>query len=209
MQREDLIKLFLSFKQEDFWKNVDLHIHTNESDGKLSPEEIIEYVEKNNLKWFSITDHNCTKAYENENIKNHPKIINGVEFDCCYKGVLVHILGYGIDTNNEEIKYLLAKNKAEATHNLCRIFHLRNVQEVIEKIHKAGGLAILAHPCCYYAFSLDKFIKELKDFGIDGIEAYYEYGRLRKYFKFHFEKTVHKIAEKYNLIKTGGTDKHN
>ena len=29
-------------------------------------EEIIDYVEKNDLKWFSITDHNSVKAYENE-----------------------------------------------------------------------------------------------------------------------------------------------
>ena len=208
MQREELIKLFLSFKQEDFFTNVDMHSHTKESDGKLSPEEIIKYAEKNNLKYFSITDHNCLKAYENEAIKNHPNIITGVEFDCYYKGNLIHILGYGIDINNEEIKTLLAKNKNEATHNLCRIFHLRNPKEVINKIHNAGGLAILAHPCCYYTYPLSNFINSLVKLGIDGVEAYYEYGRLRKYFKFHYEKTVHKIAEKYNLIKTGGTDKH-
>lgn len=208
MQKEELIKLFLSFKEEDFLNKIDLHIHTNESDGKLSSEEIIEYVEKNNLKYFSITDHNSIKAYENEKIKNHPNIIIGVEFDCFYKGNLIHILGYGIDTNNEDIKSLLAKNKTETNHNLYRIFHLRKTKEVIEKIHKAGGLAILAHPCCYPTLSLDKLIKDLKNLGIDGIEAYYKYGRLRKYVKFHCEKTVHKIAEKYNLIKTGGTDKH-
>lgn len=209
MQKEELINLFSSFTAQDFFNNVDLHIHTTESDGKLSPEKIIEYVKEKNLKYFSITDHNSIKAYEKENVKNHPQIIYGVEFDCFYQGNIIHILGYGIDLNNQEIQSILAKNKAQTNHNLCRIFHLKNPKEVIEKIHKAGGLAILAHPCCYYTFSLDKFIKNIKDLGIDGVEAYYKYGRLRKYFKFHFEKTVHKIAKKYNLIKTGGTDKHN
>ena len=185
-----------------------MHIHTNESDGKLSPDEIIEYVKNNNIKLFSITDHNSIKAYENKKVINHPNIITGVEFDCYYKGNLIHILGYGIDINNQEIKPLLAKNKDEANHNWCRIFHLRNTKEVIEKIHNAGGLAILAHPCCYPTLSLDRLIKNLKNTGIDGVEAYYKYGRLRKYFKFHSIKTVKKLSDKYNLLKTGGTDKH-
>ena len=103
----------------------------------------------------------------------------------------------------------MAKNKAETNHNFCRIFHLRNAKEVIEKIHKAGGLAILAHPCCYPTLSLDSLIKDLKMQGIDGVEAFYKYGRLRKYVKFHSATTVKKIAEKYELLKTGGTDKHN
>lgn len=208
MQSEELKKLFLSFKEADFLDKIDLHIHTIESDGELTPTEILEYANKNNLKYFSITDHNSIKAYEIEEIKNHPNIILGVEFDCFYKGNLIHILGYGIDVNNEELKTILAKNKQETNHNIYRIFHLRNAKEVIKKIHKAGGLAILAHPCCYPTLSLDSLIKSLKNDGIDGIEAFYKYGRLRKYVKFHSEKTVKQIAEKYDLIKTGGTDKH-
>ena len=208
MQKEELKKLFLSFKKEDFLQDVDLHIHTNESDGVLSPEEIIEYAQKNNLKHFAITDHNSIKAYENEAIKNNPNVITGVEFDCYFKGNVIHILGYGIDTNNPELKPLLAKNRNEANHNLCRIFHLREPKKVVETIHNAGGLAILAHPCCYPTLSLEGLIKDIKTLGIDGVEAYYKYGRLRKYFKFHKESTVEKIADKYNLIKTGGTDKH-
>lgn len=209
MQKEELKKLFLSFKEEDFLNKVDLHIHTTESDGELTPEEIIEYVEKNQIEYFSITDHNSIKAYQKEEIRNHPKVIMGVEFDCFYKGNLIHILGYGIDINNEDLKTILAKNKHETNHNIYRIFHLRNTKEVIEKIHKAGGLAILAHPCCYPTLSLDKLIKNIKNLGIDGVEAFYKYGRLRKYVKFHSESKVKQIAEKYELIKTGGTDKHN
>ena len=209
MQKEELKKLFLSFKEEDFLNKIDLHIHTSESDGELNPDAIVDYVNKSNLEYFSITDHNSIKAYENDNVKNHQKIIFGVEFDCFYKGNLIHILGYGIDLNNEELKTILAKNKAETNHNIYRIFHLRNAKEVIEKIHKAGGLAILAHPCCYPTLSLDDLIKDLKMQGIDGVEAYYKYGRLRKYVKFHSQETVKKIADKYELLKTGGTDKHN
>ena len=46
------------------------------------------------------------------------------------------------------------------------------------------------------------------DIGLDGIEVYYPYPRWRKYIKFSSPDSVEKIAEKYHLLKTGGTDLH-
>ncbi len=50
--------------------------------------------------------------------------------------------------------------------------------------------------------------KKTKNLGMDGIEVYYPYTRHRKIVKFHIIKNVEKVADKYNLIKTGGTDEH-
>ncbi len=55
---------------------------------------------------------------------------------------------------------------------------------------------------------LDKFVKELVEMGLDGIEVYYPYPRWRKYIKFSNPEGIEKIADKYHLIKTGGTDCH-
>ena len=44
-------------------EKIDLHIHTNKSDGKLSPKEVIDTAVKNGLKWISITDHDTIDAY--------------------------------------------------------------------------------------------------------------------------------------------------
>ena len=85
----------------------------------------------------------------------------------------------------------------------------RHVKGLIKAIHQAGGIAVLAHPACYWALSLEKLIKDLLKIGLDGIEVYYPYPRFRSIVKFHSEKTVLRIAEKYpQLIKTGGTDFH-
>ena len=45
----------------DFQKNslVDLHVHSNLSDGVYSPEELIELAIKRGIKALAITDHNC------------------------------------------------------------------------------------------------------------------------------------------------------
>ncbi len=208
MRREELKKLLSSFNEEDYYKNVDFHIHSNESDGKMTPNKIVEQAKEKRLKYISICDHNNIDAYLSTNILSEDMVITGVEFDCIYKGVLIHILGYGIDVDNNGIKSLFSKSKMGRSCNLYRLLKLRSPKEVIEKINDAGGIAVLAHPCCYWTFNLDNFIKELAEKGLCGVEVYYPYNGLRSVVKFHSRKNIAAIADKYNLIKTGGTDSH-
>jgi sugar phosphate isomerase/epimerase len=56
--------------------------------------------------------------------------------------------------------------------------------------------------------SLENFIKELVTLGLEGLEVYYPYKRHRKIIKFHTIAAVKRIAEKFNLIQTGGSDTH-
>ena len=70
-------------------KKIDLHIHTNVSDGALSPKEVIDEAYKNGVSVIAIADHDITDAYndelfsyaENKNIK----IISAVEISTRYK----------------------------------------------------------------------------------------------------------------------------
>ena len=208
MIRKEIKKLLLSLTEEDFYKNVDLHIHSCESDGIMTPYEIVIQAKERGLKYIAISDHNTLDAYLYTNILKEDIVIPAIEFDCFYKGVLIHILGYGINIDSRELKPLLAKSRLGKTFNLYRLLKLRNPKEVIEKIKKAGGISVLAHPCCCWTFNLDKFISELKDCGLEGVEVFYPYKRLRKILKFHSGEKVADIADKYNLIKTGGTDSH-
>lgn len=208
MIREELKNLLTSFTEEDYRKNVDLHIHSNESDGKISPCEILETAKKIGMKYISITDHNTMASYKNVEFQHSNIIIPATEFDCIYQGVYIHILAYGIDINNEEIKQIIAKNEAESKCKLTRLFKLRDSKKVIEIIKKAGGISVLAHPACYPVINLDLFIKSLIEIGLEGIEVFYPYKRLRSIVKFHKRKTVYNIAKKYNLIMTGGSDFH-
>ena len=208
MIREDLKNIFLSLKEDDFYKNADLHIHSYESDGVLSPLEIVKQAKERNLKYIAITDHNTIEAYINTNILSENFIIPAIEFDCFYKGTLLHILGYGIDIDNKPLKELFAKTKLGTCRNFIRLFNLRSPQDVIKKINEAGGIAVLAHPACCWAFNLENIIKDLISFGIEGIEVYYPYKGLRGFLKFYSKDYVKELADKYNLIKTGGTDSH-
>ncbi|PRR81720.1 PHP domain-containing protein [Clostridium vincentii] len=84
---------------------VDLHMHSIYSDdGEFQPKELVELCLKKNIRYFSIADHNSTKAISeaveycmDENIE----IIPAVELDCTIDGVNLHVLGYGIDYENK------------------------------------------------------------------------------------------------------------
>lgn len=204
----DIKQLFSTFNKEDFFNNVNLHIHSNYSDGKIDFDTLVEQAKNKGLKYISITDHNCMEGYKNSKYKNDPILIKGVEFDCFYRLSLLHILGYGIDVENEELNKLCGKNEKEYKDDLIRLFKMRHPKKVINAIHSAGGIAVLAHPCCCNVINLNHYVKCLINLGIDGIEIYYPYDRFRSVVKFSSRKLPVELAEKYNLIKTGGSDEH-
>lgn len=83
---------------------IDLHMHSIYSDdGEFKPKELVELCLNKNIKYFSIADHNSTKAIDEAKGYCRDKdieIIPAVELDCTIDGVNLHVLGYGIDYEN-------------------------------------------------------------------------------------------------------------
>ena len=87
----------------------DLHIHTTFSDGRNTPEEIMEAAKAAGLRYISITDHDSvegvTELYESGHISSGSlRLIPGVGFSTGDGGHDVHILGYNIDIYNAELQ---------------------------------------------------------------------------------------------------------
>ena len=74
-----------------------------------------------------------------------------------------------------------------------------DVFEVVDAIHEAGGVAVLAHPAVYDSMDL---LVELAQYGIDGVERYYPRAIEED------DAKLEQIINDYNLITTGGTDFH-
>lgn len=74
-----------------------------------------------------------------------------------------------------------------------------SVQEVIEKIHEANGLAILAHP---KQSNIEDKINDFIEMGLDGIEVWHPTADEKAIASFS------KIALENNLLMTGGSDFH-
>ena len=77
-------------------------------------------------------------------------------------------------------------------------------REGIELIRQSGGLPFLAHINYLRKDEkgIENTVKRLMEYGLAGVEAYYS-----AYDK-NTEQIAHKICEKYNLLKSGGTDFH-
>ena len=84
---------------------IDLHMHSMYSDdGEYTPTQLVDMCHEADVKIMAIADHNWVKA--NEEAKKHADelgmtYIPAIEIDCTYKGVNLHVLGYGID--NQEV----------------------------------------------------------------------------------------------------------
>ena len=90
-------------------KMIDLHLHTNHSDGTDSVEELLKNAQKNNLEVISITDHDSVEAYfeleEKPELRKlyAGKIIVGTELRAVYQKTNIEILGYGVDPHQLKI----------------------------------------------------------------------------------------------------------
>ena len=85
----------------------DLHVHTNYSDGKYGPQEMIDKAIEKGLNGIAITDHDTVSAlYEAEKHSREIdrfRFIPGIELGTIYNNEEVHILGYYIDYGSDEI----------------------------------------------------------------------------------------------------------
>ena len=83
---------------------IDLHMHSMYSDdGEFTPTELVEKCEAAGVKIIAIADHNYVKAIDEEREVASQKgitVIPAIEIDCAYKGINLHVIGYGIDYKN-------------------------------------------------------------------------------------------------------------
>lgn len=260
---------------------IDLHVHTNHSDGTDTVKELLQKAEKKGLEMISITDHDSVDAYYE--IEKNPSLLNnfsgkllvGAELKGIYQKNNIEVLAYGIDYHklaittkdkekiqNEILQHFIevgkklnlklddkmkiekenpAKQFASSTfaeeivkykenehilasigekitrNNFYRIHesnarspfyfdtskYYKEIDEIVEEIHKAGGLAFLAHGFIYPFEEKEKKIEEiLATTSLDGAECIYS--------TFTKEQTLFmkQLCHKYHKLMSGGSDYH-
>ena len=84
---------------------IDLHVHSTESDGTNTPQELVSLAKEAGLTAFALTDHDTisgiSKAREAAE-KIQMELVPGIELSTDYEGTEVHMLGYYIDETNPE-----------------------------------------------------------------------------------------------------------
>ena len=187
------------------------HLHTTASDGRLTPLEIVDQALEFGLQGLAITDHHSVngyrqaQAYLNEIQEQNPQrdlfsLWTGTEITSNLQGVTIHILAYAFDPQHSAI--------APYLQSIAPLGKEANAETVIDSIHQAGGLAILAHPFRYRRPATE-LIPLMAYLGVDGIEAYYSYTKTNPWkASSHQTEECLELAFKYNLYTSCGTDTH-
>ncbi len=94
---------------------IDLHTHTNLSDGLYPPREVIARAKAAGIRTLAITDHNALVELEPLRAENPElELIQGAEISCRYlwegKDWELHVVALGVDPENEKLKAVLRHN---------------------------------------------------------------------------------------------------
>ncbi len=251
---------------------ADLHMHTYFSDGRASPQELLERAAQLGLKTIAITDHETTQgSRQGQMIASHygVELIPAIEITCYWEGYTGHgggpdvdILGYFLELDTpawqatEQKLFEGVVARADATcqglqkygfsvrvedvletnptypgflplvRTLQRLGQLApgtqfnesiyygvtpqsplSIEEGIQLIHDAGGVAVLAHPSIINRASdseplTERGVMDLVAMGLDGIEVFHH--RLRDRQRRHFAM----LAKMFRLPISGGSDEH-
>jgi len=213
---------------EEIFKNiinktfrVNLHTHTNNSDGRMTVEDFlaqsVKYADivalsndSENIPPYAsaITDHNNIDGVKKvilmiaknpEKYKNY-RFVAGCEFmfydnEHGLKNPTYEAVGLGFNPFDEELNSQLSKY---------------NPISLIDKIKEFGGIVSYAHPlrfCQKQTFD-ENFVKYLLSIGINGVESNYQYFFKNTERVIEQQDKIHKIAEENNWYETGGTDTH-
>lgn len=105
-------------------QTADLHSHTLYSDGVCSIEEVLTLAQQAQLTVFSITDHNHCFAYEHLPAVSPftGTLLCGTEIATSYKGRIIELLGYGVDSKLINKWYRSAFNIEQLTQKEHELF---------------------------------------------------------------------------------------
>ena len=243
---------------------IDLHSHTNLSDGTCSPAQLIAEAVRNGVNILGVTDHDTFAGYDQAIKHAHTsgvELVCGIELSTKLHNHSVHLLGYFFGQNGlgNFREWVIGQQEARRERNIRLVARLQELgfditleeaeargrgmtgrphfaqlmvekgyvsslrqafddyldesargyvfrkeptfAEGVRKILEAGGIASLAHPVRVKG-DVPALLPELCEAGMNAIEAY------------HSDHTAEdvglylKLAKRYGLLVTGGSDFH-
>lgn len=129
-------------------KKLDMHMHSIYSDGSKTPEELIDMAIQENIGTIALTDHDNIDG--SKELIVHQKegltLYSGVELTAKVPKGRMHILGYNIDLNNEELNTRLHEMKEASIYNMLlyievlkKDFNIIIPQSEIDKLLEIKG----------------------------------------------------------------------
>ncbi len=143
-------------------KAIDLHVHSNKSDGTYSPSELVDYAIQKDLAAIALTDHDTVdgldeiigyaESLQKADVSTNaiPEIVPGIEFSTEYQGKDVHILGLYIDYKSEDFQKSLQEfinSRILRNEKMCKLLQGAGIDITFEKLQAEypGSVITRAH----------------------------------------------------------------
>ena len=97
-------------------ERIDLHIHTDYSDGTHTPDEVVQMAKAASLRAIAITDHDTMEGWEALSPAEGIEIIPGIERKSEWEGIEIHVLGYNVswDVLRDHARIIDERNRRNA-----------------------------------------------------------------------------------------------
>lgn len=149
---------------------VDLHLHTTASDGRLTPQELVKLAAGRGLRVIAITDHDTTDGVRPAQAAAARfadlRLIPGVELSVDIAEAEVHLLGYWVDLENREFQQLLAWSRDGRVNRARRI--LERLAELglpveWERVRELAGDGAVGRPHVAQAMVEKGYVADIRE----------------------------------------------
>lgn len=131
---------------------LDLHVHTNHSDGTYPPRRSVALARELGLDGVAITDHDTTTGLGEAFAAGEElgiEVVPGIEFSTVYGGDGVHVLCYYMDTDDRELNDELDRLRDDRFHrgeHMVEKLQALGYPVAFERVREIAGDATIVRP---------------------------------------------------------------
>jgi 3',5'-nucleoside bisphosphate phosphatase len=132
---------------------IDLHTHSNRSDGSLTPAELVQRASAADIKVLALTDHDTIAGLadaQREADQTGIRLVAGVELSASWRAQAIHVLGLWIDPASRQLQERLesqAERRRVRMRNICGRLTKMGLPgaELLAAVESQPGLPTRAH----------------------------------------------------------------
>jgi predicted metal-dependent phosphoesterase TrpH len=156
---------------------ADLHLHSNHSDGELSPSALVDVVADAGVAIMALTDHDTTTGHEEAQSqceRRGIRLVRGIELTTYALGKVIHVLGLGVRSNDDGLL---------RAGEIARANFAQNQQRWVEDLAANGAPVSWSRDFSDGAARLPVLIERLCQRGVEGGDPQRVHAAFRAYFR--------------------------
>lgn len=158
---------------------VDLHVHSNKSDGTWSPKELVLAAKAAGLRAVAVTDHDTIDGLAEAHRAGEEigvEVLSGVELSTELEGAEVHVLGYLFDSESDSLRELFVRMQKQRVARISQMVNkLQNLGYSIsfQEVEAEAGSGVIGRPHLARVLVRKGYLPSVAD----ALEALLEKGR--------------------------------